>query len=226
MGNAPPQSLPGPLQTKVELLKSFLNHGQEIIGAISRALAEQLHLPTDTFTSLQSPNKPSGTVIRMIRAFSFEGAGEEELRTSMVHHTDHGTVTLLANVIGVLQILSPGKSPTDPDGDAWLWVRPQPGCLIVSLGDAMVQWTGGVLRSNVHRIRYAPGQQRFVDRFSIAMLARPERDASMRRLAGDDDDGEDDGLTAWEWEVKKAQALQRGENTVKSKGGNAAALDG
>lgn len=58
------------------------------------------------------------------------------------------------------------------------------------------------------------------------MLARPERDASMRRLVGDDEDGEGAGLTAWEWEVKKAQALQRGENTVKSKGGKAAALNG
>lgn len=111
---------------------------------------------------------------------------------------------------GIL-IITPGKSPTDED--AWLWVRPQPGCLIVNLGDAMVQWTGGLLRSNVHRVYHAPGEQRFVDRYSLALLVRPGRDASMRRLMGggaEDEDGEDSNLTACEWEVKKLMALVRG----------------
>ena len=86
-------------------------------------------------------------------------------------------------------------------------MRPQPGCFIVNLGDAMVQWAGGLLRSNVHRVRYAPGSQRFVDRYSVAILARPERDASMKRLIGDG--GEDSELSAWEWEVKQMMALKR-----------------
>lgn len=136
----------------------------------------------------------------------------------MIHHTDFGTITLLANVLGGLQILAPGKSPEDDS--AWLWVRPRPGCLIVNMGDAMVQWTGGLLRSNVHRIRYAPGAQRFHDRLSLALLVRPERNASMRRLIGaEQEDEEENGLTAWEWEVKKAMSYARGEAVAESKGG-------
>jgi isopenicillin N synthase-like dioxygenase len=87
----------------------------------------------------------------------------------------------------------------------------------------MVQWTGGLLRSNVHRIRYAPGSQRLHDRLSLALLVRPDLNASMRRLAGgsadDDGDGEDSQLTAWEWEVKKSMALMRGDGVAASKGG-------
>ncbi|KAF3065379.1 hypothetical protein GL218_02687 [Daldinia childiae] len=203
MGSAPLQPLPDFVQSHLPLLVSFLKHGQRIVATISTVLATQLGLPPDTFTSLQDPTQLSGTVLRFIK--SFASTETEDLRTSMIHHTDFGTITLLANVLGGLQILAPGKDPAD--ADAWLWVRPQPGCLIVNLGDAMVQWTGGLLRSNVHRVRYAPGLQRLVDRYSLAILVRPERNASMRRLVGE---GEDSELTAWEWEVKKTMALKRG----------------
>ncbi|KAL1870706.1 hypothetical protein Daus18300_005026 [Diaporthe australafricana] len=218
MGNTALQPLPALMQTHLALFTSFLKHGQSIVATISSAIATQLDLPSDTFTSLQEPTKPSGTVVRLIKAFA--SPESEDLRTSMIHHTDFGTITLLANVLGGLQILAPGRSPTDES--AWMWVRPRPGCLIVNLGDAMVQWTGGLLRSNVHRIKHAPGDQRFCDRLSLALLVRPERNASMRRLVGageEDDDDEGSGLTAWEWEVKKTMALTRGDSVMESKGG-------
>lgn len=169
---------------------------------------------------MQNPAKPSGTVVRVIKAFA--SPDPEDLRTSMIHHTDFGSITLLANVLGGLQILAPGRTPKDKN--AWLWVRPQPGCLIVSLGDAMAQWSGGLLRSNVHRVNHAPGEQRFSDRYSLALLVRPERDASMRKLAGPGEDGEDGNLTAWEWEVKKTMSLARGEALMQSRGGKPTAV--
>ena len=223
MGTTPLQPLPPLIHNHLAVFKSFLGHGQEIIQKISSTIAIQLSLPSETFTSLQTPTKPSGTVIRIIKAFAV--SENESLRTSMIHHTDFGTITLLANVVGGLQILAPGADVSD--ATAWHWVRPRPGCLIVNLGDAMVQWTGGILRSNVHRINHAPGLQRTVDRYSLAILARPERDASMRSRVHSvgDDDKEDEELTAWECEVKKAMSLTRGEVTVHSKGGYHGAAD-
>lgn len=216
MGNTDLQRLPPVIHSHLALFTSFLKHGQSIAATISSSIATQLGLPPDTFTSLQEPTKTSGTVVRLIKAFA--SPASEDLRTSMIHHTDFGTITLLANVLGGLQILAPGKLPTDES--AWLWVRPCPGCLVVNLGDAMVQWTGGLLRSNVHRIKYAPGAQRFHDRLSLALLVRPERNASMRKLVCmEKDDDEGSGLTAWEWEVKKTMALTRGDAVMESKGG-------
>jgi isopenicillin N synthase-like dioxygenase len=65
-----------------------------------------------------------------------------------------------------------------------------------------MQWTEGLLRSNVHRINFAPGQQRFVDRYSLAILFRPEREASMRRMMcegeAEEESEEEGNLTAWE----------------------------
>ncbi|XXH01753.1 hypothetical protein Hte_008114 [Hypoxylon texense] len=203
------------MNAKLPLLKSFLEHGQDIVYTICRVLATQLSLPPDSFTSLQSPSKPSGTVIRLLKAYACPSA--EDLRTSLVHHTDFGTITLLANVVG-------GLPPKESDSDAWLWVRPQPGCLIMSLGDAMVEWTGGLLRSNVHRVRYPPGQQRFLDRYSVALLTKLERDAIMKNLVRQDEESRSDdtgNLKAWEWRggVKKTSALMKGDETVESKGG-------
>ena len=216
--NAPLQPLPDLVHTHLPLFTSFLKHDQAIIHAISTALATELGLAPDAFTSRQSPERLSGTVVRLIKAYA--SRKDEDLRTSMIHHTDFGTVTLLANVLGGLQILTPGKAPIDQQ--AWLYVRPTPGCLVVNLGDAMVQWTGGLLRSNCHRINFAPGEQRLIDRYSLAILVRPERDASMRRMVGDsknDESNEGGDLTAWEWEVKKAMALKRGEVVTDSKSG-------
>lgn len=207
MGSTARQPLPSLIDDHLSLLTSFLNHGQSIVKTINETLATQLGLPADAFSSLQPPTKASGTVIRMIKAFASPDSDSDGPRTNMIHHTDFGTITLLANVLGGLQILTPNRPPED--ASAWLWVRPQPGCLIVNLGDAMVQWTGGLLRSNVHRISCAPGPQRSADRYSLALLVRPERDASMKRLVGPGEGGEDDYLTAWEWEVKKAMALAR-----------------
>lgn len=93
----------------------------------------------------------------------------------------------------------------------------------------MVQWTGGVLRSNMHRIKHAPGAQQSEDRYSLALLVRPERNASMKNLVGggeDAENSEDSQLTAWEWEVKKAMALTRGVSVAQSKGGKPLALKG
>ncbi|ROV93813.1 hypothetical protein VMCG_08762 [Cytospora schulzeri] len=220
MGNTPLQPLPPIVHTYRALFTSFLKHGQSVVATFSSTIATQLGLPPDTFTSLQDPTQPSGTVIRLIKAFA--SPSSEDLRTSMIHHTDFGTITLLANVLGGLQILAPGRSLTEES--AWLWVRPRPGSLVVNLGDAMVQWTGEVLRSNNHRIKHAPGAQQFEDRYSLALLVRPERNASMRKLVSSADDAEDSQLTAWEWEVKKSMALMRGKAVAQSKGGKPLAL--
>lgn len=216
MGTVDLQPLPDFVAERIEYFKKFLNYGQDIAATINKTLARQLSLPEETFAATQRPTEESGTVIRLIKAFASPEA--DDLRTSMAHHTDFGTITLLANVLGGLQVLSPGGSGSDDL--AWRWVRPQPGCLIVNIGDAMVQWSGGALRSNVHRIRYPPGEQRFLDRYSLAVLFRPERNASMNpRVKNGLGAVEETELTAWEWEVKKAMAMKRGETVMESKGG-------
>lgn len=37
----------------------------------------------------------------------------------------------------------------------------------------MVEWSGGILCSNMRRVTYAPGEQGDVTRYSVAYLVRP-----------------------------------------------------
>jgi isopenicillin N synthase-like dioxygenase len=60
-------------------------------------------------------------------------------------HTDYGIVTLLyADSV-------PGLEIVGPDGE-WLPVIPEPGALVVNLGDLTAQWTNDRWRSTVHRV--------------------------------------------------------------------------
>lgn len=87
----------------------------------------------------------------------------DDRRPSLVGHTDLGSLTILFNITGGLQLLAP-DSPDAKDERNWRYVQPVPGCAIVNLGDAMVEWTAGTLHSNMHRIAFAPGEQGTVPR--------------------------------------------------------------
>jgi isopenicillin N synthase-like dioxygenase len=222
-GLAPAPQYPQPIATKLAAFESYLAHARPIVEMICRVLATSLDLPPSTFLERQSPTSKSGTLIRLIKYPAC--ASEADRRTSLVNHTDMGTITLLADVLGGLQILRP---PTQHAGEEiWEYIKPEPNCLVVNMGDALVQWTGGVLRSNVHRVTYPPGEQAAHDRYSVAYLIRASSHSEMRRLQGgripdkevDGDDGDDDML-ADDWERKKHMALISGKDCVRSTGGN------
>lgn len=150
---------------------------------------------------------------------------EGDRRTAFLGHTDIGTVTILFNILGGLQILPPGAEALEEN---WRFVRPEPGCAIINLGDAMVEWSGGVLRSNLHRVFFAPGEQATHERYSLAYAIRPEGVASMKRLnypgcaVPDAEEGEEDlDFSAAEWLARKGKAIREGKNAASSKGGRA-----
>lgn len=61
-------------------------------------------------------------------------------------------------------------------------MRPLPGHAIVNLGDAMVKFTNGLLRSNIHRVISPPGKQAEWTRYSLVYFARLEDEVLLRRL--------------------------------------------
>ena len=48
----------------------------------------------------------------------------------------------------------------------------------------MVHFSEGVVRSNLHQVAYAPGDQAVMDRYSIAYFARPKDNHVLEGLAG------------------------------------------
>jgi isopenicillin N synthase-like dioxygenase len=167
----------------------------------------ELCLPSGTFRARHRIDQISSDQSRRIR---YDPQPDGDRRTSLVPHTDYGSITMLFNVLGGLQILPEGK---DPENDEWLWVKPAPQCAIVNLGDAMVRFTNGLFESPLHRVAYASGDQAQLTRYSLAYFTRPEDSCLMKAIEGSSripklDDDEDDIVTAGEWVRTRVRVAQ------------------
>lgn len=98
-----------------------------------------------------------------------------------------------------------------PGEDAqWCYVAPLPGHAIVNLGDAMVKFTNGLLRSNIHRVVSPPGAQAECTRYSLVYFSRPEDDVVLKRLEGSNvipelGEGEvDEEVSSKDWIIRRA----------------------
>lgn len=93
-------------------------------------------------------------------------------------HTDYGIVTVLwADRVPGLQIL-------DTHGD-WHDVLPEPGCLLVNLGDLLARWTNDRWLSTMHRVLPpTDGRGRVVRRRSAAYFHDGNWDAEINCLPG------------------------------------------
>ena len=219
LGTSAPRNHPQVVDDNREAFQDFFHHAYGIICHLFAHLDKHLGLRRNTLASFSPQDKPSGSSIRLLKN-SPQRIGSH--RTNLVGHTDVGSVTMLFNILGGLQILPAGAENIDAN---WRYIRPEPGCALINLGDAMVQWSGGVLRSNMHRVATAPGQQAGCTRYSVAYFLRPASTVSMRRVAGGDvipdpEEGEDDeDICAKDWEKVRVAQIMTGENKPKSMGG-------
>lgn len=99
--------------------------------------------------------------------------------------------------------------PNTPD---WVYVRPMRNCAIINLGDAMVKFSAGILRSNLHRVVAPPGLQESLVRYSLVYFSRPEYEVRMERVKGGlvddvagDDEEEGAGESTREWLKRRHQ---------------------
>lgn len=146
-----------------------------IVILLLNLLNDKLGLPQDTLANLHRQEAVSGDQVRWVKA---PPQPVDDRRTALGQHTDFGSVTILFNRLGGLQVLPPGADAE------WVYVRPLPGHAIVNLGDAMVKFTNGLFRSNIHRVVAPPGEQGNSTRYSLVYFARPEDSVMLRRLDG------------------------------------------
>ena len=176
-------------------------------------------------------NAVSGDQIRFVKA----PPQEQSLKgVALGEHTDFGSVTVLFNRLGGLQVrlpesisAKPPMSTSPPPSDVeqrlcengWTYVRPLPGHCIVNLGDALVKFSNGILRSNIHRVVAPPGAQGSVTRYSLVYFCRPEDDVVLKGLVegGQEEEGEED-VTAKEWILRRALERRKPDGWEKSGG--------
>lgn len=204
------------------LLGSFIRSCRTVIDRLLAIFEHQLGLTSGTLSEKHRLMVPSGDHVRFNRS-AVQPYNPDRARAG--EHTDFGSLTLLFNWLGGLQIRLPpgieGESPlpgSEPriDADAggegeWVWVPPRPGCCVVNLGDALVILTAGLLRSNIHRVVPPPSAQAHLTRLSLVYFCRPEDDVRLKRLKGGlidqqpkQGNEEDEGITAREWVFRRS----------------------
>ncbi|KAI0640625.1 Clavaminate synthase-like protein [Trametes meyenii] len=167
------RTYPSTVNTRMEsVIKPFVEKSLAINHFLIDVLNDKLGLPKGALANFHKVDKASGCTARCLRA---PPEIDQERKTFLNAHTDFGSLSFLHNRLGGLQVLPPGS-------DKWYYVKPIPGYAICNIGDALNIFSGGILRSNIHRVIPPPGDQARHERWSLVFFTRPNDDAVLRAL--------------------------------------------
>lgn len=176
-------------ETRSKLVESVTNKMYKLSIKILEILALALKIEdsadcpgTQWFNSRYQPDKPSGSTFRFLHY-----PGQKSLNPESViragAHTDYGSVTLLfqqENQEG-LEIYSPVAKKWQPVPYVSANSAKFPGMsapIVVNIADQLSYWTGGILKSTIHRVKFPQKvQETGQDRYSIVFFSHPNDDA-------------------------------------------------
>jgi len=126
-----------------EALLGYWRAAEAVAHRLTSMLAVTLDMPADFF------EQRTGHSPDVMRVNWYERAPgsppPQPGQQRMGAHTDYGVLTVLYGDA------VPGLEIVGPDGN-WTSVVPEPGCLLVNLGDLLAQWTNDRWRSTLHRV--------------------------------------------------------------------------
>ncbi|MCJ1375238.1 hypothetical protein MMC20_006472 [Loxospora ochrophaea] len=174
--------LPSWLEEYKDLFKSVMRNGNLISNTILDILERGLQLKEGTFKDCHKLEDQSHSFLRILRYPGLKAGAD--LKGRFFAHRDLVSIAILITWLGGLQI--PMEDPEiDQDTgkvteDSWRWVKPLAGMGIVNLGDAMTIFTNNKLKSGLHRVLTAPGEQARSDRISVLVSSRPANQTLMK----------------------------------------------
>jgi len=154
------------------VVQPFVRKSLEVNQTILDIFSENLGLPEGYMSQLHPLDERSGCEARILRNPPMPYNVHKK---ALGAHTDFGSLSLLHNRLGGLQVLVPGS-------ETWQYVKPIPNHAICNIGDALSIFSGGILRSNVHRVLPPPGAQSIYERWSVAFFTRPGDSKILRAL--------------------------------------------
>jgi isopenicillin N synthase-like dioxygenase len=173
----PQQPITATLSPHIPAIAAFSAQCAALSRRIMRLFAQALAISPDAggaeyFTAAHtSTNGSSGSIMRLLY---YPATPPEFDITSDIRagaHSDYGSLTLLfqhRNETG-LEILS-------PNGGGWSPVPVVPEAICVNIGDLLSYWTGGLLKSTIHRV-VVPldenGELEKSERYSMAYFCHP-----------------------------------------------------
>lgn len=170
----PSQILPPTLQQHRESIATFIEKCKAICDTVLAGFAEAIDLPSRYFADSHHGQHDRLRLIHYPPAPVSSGASAStSIRAGS--HSDYGSCTLLFQKdVGGLQVeTQPGQ---------WVDIPPQPGCIVVNVGDALEFWSAGMFRSTQHRVVLPRVESETASRFSVAYFCQPDEDARLEAL--------------------------------------------
>ncbi|KAF7430927.1 hypothetical protein PC9H_006642 [Pleurotus ostreatus] len=149
----------------------FVRKSMEVNATLLDVFNEKLGLPEGALAKRHSVEEFSGSEARCTKS----PPTPTETRLGIGAHTDFGSLSFLHNRLGGLQVLP-------PNSETWQYIKPITGYAICNLGDAMAIFSGGILRSNIHRVCPPPGAQKHRERWSLVYFTRPGDSVNLHAL--------------------------------------------
>ncbi|MCJ1358302.1 MAG: hypothetical protein MMC33_008301 [Icmadophila ericetorum] len=223
LGLSAPLPAPKILTDHRPLLKSFIASSHSIVTLLLQLLSAHLNLPLTSSNYLPNFHKllaPSGDQVRFVHAPPQLDASDQ--RVALGEHTDFGSVTVLFNRVGGLQVRLPEELQVDErvkEAGGWCYVKPLRGHAIINLGDALTKFSRGLLRSNIHRVAPPPGDQVRCARYSLVYFSRPEDRVLLRGIdegsvipGPTEEEKHEKVWNAKDWTLKRALGRRLGGN--------------
>ena len=166
--NVWPSEVRGFKETFQELYASFEDAGLKILKAIARFLKIDEDYFVDTV-------RDGNSVMRLLHYPPIQGEPGSNVRAGA--HEDINTITLLlgAEEAGLELLTKDGR---------WIPVAPNPGELVVNIGDMLQRLTNGVLRSTTHRVVNPPAARRGFSRYSMPFFLHFRSDFLIEPVPG------------------------------------------
>jgi len=221
------QGYPKPATDRMDdILKPFVRKTVEVNHTLLDALSVKLGLPKDALSRRHRLDARSTCGVRCIKTPP-EPEGWSEEKALFAAHSDYGSITFLHNRLGGMQVLAPGTNQ-------WQYVKPLPGHAILNVGDSLNLLSGGLLRSNLHRVVPPPGQQFLHERWTVGYFMRPENDVTLNALVDESpliaeavakqpERNFRSGETARQWSIRRFNNIRaanyKGKENWKASGG-------
>jgi isopenicillin N synthase-like dioxygenase len=164
--NLPPGYWPERVPNFREAIMVFHEAGLSVLRQVMQGVALSLGLAEKYFDAAHEPH--TGAVMLLHYPPITELLLPGQLRSGA--HTDFGTMTLLFH-----HGSAEGLEIQRPDG-TWLHAPSIPSAGIVNVGDLLMRWTNGQLRSVLHRVVPPEGEAARRPRYSATLFYEPRHE--------------------------------------------------
>ncbi|KAE9373893.1 Clavaminate synthase-like protein [Stipitochalara longipes BDJ] len=202
-----PLALPSSINEARSTFSTFAVQCFNITLVLLSSLEVGFGMPPGTLTSMHSNLRANSNRVAVTRSVIRDARVEGGI-PALGAHQDAGTLTVLFNRLGGLELMQAGE---------WRPIPARPECAVINVGKALSACTSDLLHAPLHRVM-APPAVESKSRYSVAYFLRPDHEAQLsiwnpRQSNCENSLGSDLTSRAWgiDWHKGRLEAVRSGK---------------